>query len=88
MEYNTTICSADSSKWQLNLEVTGGFVYIRMHGGKVLYGSDYSDRELSIWAKRINKWLSQELNVYCYFNNDFFGYAIKNVKELRDKLSS
>lgn len=83
---NITICSADSSRWPLNLEITGRFAYIRMHGGQILYGSNYSDKELSIWAKRINKWLSKGLDVYCYFNNDFGGYAIKNAKELLEKL--
>jgi uncharacterized protein YecE (DUF72 family) len=84
---NIAICSADSPRWPLNLELTGKFVYIRMHGGKVLYGSNYSDKELNIWAKRINKWLLQGLDVYCYFNNDFEGYAVKNAKELLQKIN-
>ena len=33
---NIIICSSDSPMWQLNLEITGSFVYIRMHGGKIL----------------------------------------------------
>ena len=83
---NITICSVDSPRWPLSLKITGSFAYIRMHGGKVLYGSDYSDKELNVWADRINSWLSQGIDVYCYFNNDFGGYAIKNAKELLNKI--
>ncbi|MBP8707885.1 MAG: DUF72 domain-containing protein [Caldisericia bacterium] len=39
-----------------------------------------------MWAKRIKKWLTQGLDVYCYFNNDFSGYAIKNAKSCEIKL--
>jgi len=53
-----------------------------MHGLKILFGSKYTKRELKDLAKRIKKWQKQNLNVYCYFNNDAHGYAIRNAKEL------
>jgi len=61
--------------------VTADFVYIRMHGSKVLFSSKYTKKELSSLAQKIKKWLKQGLDVYCYFNNDFHGYAIENAKE-------
>lgn len=64
-------------------EVTGPVVYIRMHGGSVLYGSNYADSELKKLAKQIKEFLKKKLSVYVYFNNDASGYAVKNALRLR-----
>jgi len=79
---NITICLIDSPNWIFKEIITGEFVYIRMHGSKALYSSNYSDRELKIWASRIKKYLKQNLDIYIYFNNDAMGYAVKNAKKL------
>lgn len=73
---------ADSPFWPKIFQVTADFVYIRMHGSKVLFGSEYTKEELEGLAKKIKKWQKQNLEVYCYFNNDSKGYAVKNAKEL------
>jgi uncharacterized protein YecE (DUF72 family) len=67
--------------------VTGPVVYIRMHGGAVLYGSNYADSELKDLAKRIRGFLRRKLTVYVYFNNDAYGYAVKNALRLKKMLS-
>lgn len=79
---NISLCLADSPQWPFKEIITGDFVYIRMHGGKILYTSNYSEKELKDWAKKIKKYLKQNLDVYVYFNNDAQGFAIKNAKEL------
>lgn len=63
--------------------VTADFVYIRMHGSKVLFSSKYTDKELKELAQKIKKWLGKGLDVYVYFNNDAMGYAVENAKTLR-----
>jgi uncharacterized protein YecE (DUF72 family) len=63
------------------------FVYIRLHGGESLYGYEYSRRELRNWSERIRVWLEEDLDVYTYFNNDAFGYAVKNALTLKELLS-
>jgi uncharacterized protein YecE (DUF72 family) len=80
---NFSLCLADSPRWPLVEIVTGNFIYIRMHGGKILYGSKYSDQELKSWAKKIKKYQNQGLDCYIYFNNDAFGFAIENAKTLK-----
>lgn len=67
--------------------VTGPVVYIRMHGGSVLYGSNYADSELKDLAKQIKGFLRKKLTVYVYFNNDAYGYAVKNALRLKKMLS-
>jgi len=64
--------------------VTGPVVYIRMHGGSILYGSNYADSELKALAKEIKVFLKKKLAVYVYFNNDAYGYAVKNALRLRE----
>lgn len=65
--------------------VTADFVYIRMHGSKVMFSSKYTSEELERLAQKIKKWLKTR-DVYCYFNNDAYGYAIENARELLNKL--
>ena len=45
-----------AGKWPFVEDVTADFVYIRLHGDKVLYASGYSDRALDLWAERIRAW--------------------------------
>ncbi|MBU0672822.1 MAG: DUF72 domain-containing protein [Candidatus Margulisbacteria bacterium] len=66
--------------------VTGPIVYIRMHGGTALYGSNYSESELKALAKQVKGFLKKKLSVYVYFNNDANGYAVKNALRLKEIL--
>ena len=80
-KYNTAWVIADSPSYPKTEEVTADFVYIRMHGSKVMFSSNYTKKELQDLAQKIKKWLKTG-NVYVYFNNDAYGYAIENAKEL------
>ena len=68
--------------------VTADFVYFRFHGPGGYYQSKYSDEELENYKLRIMNYLEEGLSVYCYFNNDFQGFAIDNAKKLKSLLSS
>ena len=85
-KHNIALCMADSPDWPMEETITAAFIYIRFHGGSVLYGSNYSGEELSVWAGRIRKWAKENLDVYAYFNNDAHGYAIQNAKTLEELL--
>jgi uncharacterized protein YecE (DUF72 family) len=62
--------------------VTSDFVYLRFHGREHLYASDYSEEELSIYAEKIVGWLGEGKEIWAFFNNDFYGYAVKNAQQL------
>lgn len=81
-KYGAALCIQDSPNWPKELTVTAPFVYLRFHGGKILYTSSYSKSELEGWAKKIKSWLKDGLDVYAYFNNDALGFAIKNAQTL------
>lgn len=82
-QYNISLCIADSPSYPLVKKITADFVYLRFHGGQILYGSEYSEKELKNWAKKIKKWQKQGLDIFVYFNNDTRAFAIKNAEELK-----
>jgi len=80
-KYNVAWVIADSPRYPKTEVITCDFIYIRMHGSKVLFSSNYTKKELKDLAQKIKKWLTI-YDVYVYFNNDAYGYAIENAKEL------
>jgi uncharacterized protein YecE (DUF72 family) len=69
-------------------EVTAPFVYVRLHGSQVLYGSQYTPRELDTWAARVAGWMRapQPRDVYVYFDNDARAYAAHDAVGLAGRV--
>ena len=56
-KHNIALVVADTAgKWPFVEDVTADFMYLRLHGDKVLYASGYSDSALDWWAARIRAW--------------------------------
>ncbi len=87
-EFDFALCVAHGSGLPYLDTVTSHFVYLRLHGGKTLYGSSYSNRELTQWAEKILGWKKRRKTVFVYFNNDAYGFAVKNALALKKMLSS
>lgn len=85
-KYNFSLVIADSPTFPAGEIITADYSYFRFHGGKILYGSEYSKDELKEWAEKIKK--INIKNAYIYFNNDFQGFAIKNAKSFEGFLIS
>ncbi|MEA2038994.1 MAG: DUF72 domain-containing protein [Thermodesulfobacteriota bacterium] len=80
--YNIAFCVADTAgRYPYHEVVTADFIYIRLHGSRKLYVSEYSEEELKTWAEKIAAWGK---DTYIYFDNDFEGYAVKNAKRLKE----
>jgi len=86
-KYNTAWVIADSPRYPKVEQVTTDFVYLRLHGSKILFSSKYSKKELKDFAQKIKKWLKQNKDVFVYFNNDAYGYAVENAKTLKNLTS-
>lgn len=83
-KYKIALVVSDSgNKFTLKEAVTTDFMYLRFHGREALYASDYSNQVLEEYANKIKRWLEQGCDVWAFFNNDGFAYAIKNARELR-----
>jgi uncharacterized protein YecE (DUF72 family) len=87
-EHGTGLCMADWPVFIDSLPVTADFVYIRRHGEGGRYDSCYSREELKKDSRRIKRYLKDGRDVFIYFNNDAYGYAPRNAKELTDLLRS
>ncbi|MBI4684072.1 MAG: DUF72 domain-containing protein [Nitrospirae bacterium] len=83
---NMALCMADWPDFLADLPVTADFVYIRRHGADGKYNSCYNTEHLRCDTKAIKKFIKERKDVYMYFNNDAFGHAPKNARELRNIL--
>jgi uncharacterized protein YecE (DUF72 family) len=68
--------------------ITAKNIYVRFHGPGKLYASVYKNDVLRKFAGLFHKWKKAGHTIWIYFNNDFFGYAIKNAKTLGDNIRS
>lgn len=79
-------CISDSAGRFPYLEaITAPFVYVRLHGPRVLYASSYTERELLLWKEKIMGWNRE---TFVYFDNDYMGYAVRNALLLKQMLLS
>jgi uncharacterized protein YecE (DUF72 family) len=54
--HDIALAVSDSPSWKYVEEPTTDFMYVRLHGSKVLYASSYDDAELDYWAQRVLCW--------------------------------
>lgn len=80
-DYNTALCISDTAgRYPYWEETTADFVYIRLHGSRKLYASEYTPEELEMWAEKITGWGRE---TFLYFDNDLEGYAVRNARRLK-----
>ena len=73
---------------ECQLVATSSFAYLRLHGSESLYASDYTEEILEDWAGRLRLLAPRLTDVYVYFNNDAWGFAVKNAMRMRELLSA
>jgi uncharacterized protein YecE (DUF72 family) len=86
-DFRFALCLAHGSGLPFTERITSDFMYLRLHGGEVLYGSNYSDKELREWARKIQNWRKKRKTAFVYFNNDAYGFAVKNGLALKKTIS-
>jgi len=74
----------DIDREAIEAPLTANFVYLRRHGPGALFSSNYPERMIRSDAEAIRKWLTEGREVYCFYNNDVAGYAVKNALRLRE----
>jgi uncharacterized protein YecE (DUF72 family) len=83
-EFNIALCMADTASRYPSFEaITADFIYIRLHGSRKLYASEYSEEELRTWAEKVDVW---NRDAFIYLDNDFEGHAVNNAKRLKEIL--
>ena len=85
-EHNAAFCIYELDGFLSPREVTADFVYLRLHGPGEAYQGNYQRRVLSGWAQAMSDWHARGQAVYCYFDNDQAGYAVRNALSLQAML--
>ena len=67
---------------------TSDVAYFRFHGPDKPYASMYSREQPGRWTDAIRQLVKtqQVKEVFCYFNNDFYGYAPEDAQTLHGLL--
>jgi len=86
-EHGKALCIYELDGFLSPREVTGPFVYIRLHGPDGKYQGSYSQQQLSGWAGAIHAWAEQGRDVWCFFDNDQDGHAAANAASLQQMCS-
>ena len=86
--HNVAFCCASGLDMPNDVNTTADFAYFRFHGPEKPYASRYTDEQLDAWAETIKSEIKDHnlKDVFCYFNNDYFGYALDNAESLKEKL--
>ena len=77
-------CIHDMQGCPTDRTVTADTVYVRFHGCGARYGGDYPEEVLADWAVWIREQRNEAQRIFCFFNNDFQGFAVKNSLRLRE----
>jgi uncharacterized protein YecE (DUF72 family) len=86
-QHGIASCQSDAADWPMWNAVTGGLVYIRLHGHTRTYASRYSSANLERWAAAITRWRSEGKSVHVYFDNTAEGAAPRDAGKLRSMLA-
>jgi uncharacterized protein YecE (DUF72 family) len=84
--HRAALCIHDHRESASPMLVTADFAYVRLHGTAASYRGCYTEAQLAGWAERIARWNGAGVNVFCYFNNDAEGHAVRNALRLRELL--
>jgi uncharacterized protein YecE (DUF72 family) len=87
-KHRAAFCIYDFDRRLSPKEVTADFVYVRLHGPNGPYQGQYKTKALSGWAGAFSTWSSEGKEIYCYFDNDQHGYAVRNALELQEMVRS
>lgn len=85
--HGVALCAYDLFGWRSPVRVTADLVYVRLHGPEAAYGGDYDGRTLYGWARRLEHWRREGLEVHCYFNNDRGGCAVSNAWRVQEMVN-
>jgi uncharacterized protein YecE (DUF72 family) len=82
-DHDAALCIYHLAGFQSPLETTTDFVYVRLHGPGAKYQGRYSSTALRNWAARLTRWSRQGRTVWCFFDNDQNGFAVRDAQRLQ-----
>ncbi len=83
---NIAFCIYELGKVLTPRITTGNTVYIRLHGPGKKYKGNYDAGTINFWSDLFVRWADEGKEIFCYFDNDEKGYAVRNALELKEKV--
>jgi uncharacterized protein YecE (DUF72 family) len=80
--HGAALCLADGGSADVPFWRTTDWAYVRFHHGRSQPDSCYTRRALHRWAGRLAGAWGPSADVYCYFNNDPHGCALRDARWL------
>lgn len=73
------LCLADSPRRRTPVWRTADWGFVRFHEGRATPRPCYGERALATWTERIASLWNAGADVFCYFNNDTRGCAVRDA---------
>jgi uncharacterized protein YecE (DUF72 family) len=86
--HGAAFCIHELSGRTSPMAVTADFVYVRLHGPQEAYQGRYEASHLAAWAEALLRWAAQDLQIFCFFDNDEKGHAVRNARELKEMVDA
>ncbi len=86
--FNVAFCIFHLAGQLTPKESTADFIYIRLHGPGDKYQGLYDKQTIKTWIEDFNQWNKQGKEVFCYFDNDEYAYAVQNALEMQHMIYS
>jgi len=80
---NIAFCIFELNKRMSPIKRTADFVYVRLHGPGPAYQGCYDRKILAGWAGTFSAFSGDSRQIYCYFDNDQKGFAVRNALQLQ-----
>jgi uncharacterized protein YecE (DUF72 family) len=80
---NLAFCVYDFNGYFTPWEITSELVYFRLHGPSGKYAGSYPISFLNELSSAFRKYAREGRRVFCYFDNDYAGYAALNALTLK-----
>lgn len=88
-EFEMPMVIHDHEDGQSPIRACKSFLYFRFHGPKGNYKGRYTKRAINEWANKIKDLKDkvtkkgEDIDVFCYFNNDTQAFSVQNARELK-----
>lgn len=88
VEHGAALCFYDLAGQGAPETLTGGFVYVRLHGPEEAYAGHYDEAALDHWTDSLTARADEGRPCWCFFDNDAEAWAPRDARSLQQRLAA
>lgn len=88
IERRAALCFYDLAGQGAPETLTGGFVYVRLHGPQEAYAGHYDESTLDHWAGSLAAQAAEGRPCWCFFDNDAEAWAPHDAQLLQQRIAA